>query len=244
VSFPKPLAVSINDLYDAFASVPRPVTIPYCSHCVYDAEITDLMSARPLRDIPAEVLQPYTSNLVVSTAGSPDDARYFTPRILELALDRRERKAWPDLTAICEYLGPAGANWPQRERDAIRDLLHSAWLDRITTDSEPWEPDVMELLRAIAHATADVSPLLTLWSNSLEQPWAAGHLAVLAQGSERVGDTWRPNGTWPHGCDTHIGTWTGTEELRDFARARYDATPDDPDALILISSLVWYLGMD
>ena len=79
------LEAAVDGVYAAFAGYRRPTDIDYCGHCVRPGVVEGLLAPTPLREIPAERLHNYTSD-VLSTAGSLADFRYFLPRILHLAV--------------------------------------------------------------------------------------------------------------------------------------------------------------
>lgn len=111
------LQTSIERLYAAFDSVPKPVKIDGCRCCIDDREVWTMLST-PLRELTTSQLSSYVSNFS-TTVGSVTDFRYYLPRILELTVTG----AWWG-----ESLGPnlveAGwLAWPAAERDVIRAPL-------------------------------------------------------------------------------------------------------------------------
>jgi hypothetical protein len=232
------LKKALNDLYVAFESVPSPVSIPYCSHCVTDAEIAELLAAGPVRSVPVQVIAPYASNLVVNTVGSRDDARYFIPRILDIVIGQRQ--VWPDLPLVARFLGAATRDWPRPERIAIDDLIRSLWLYRLTTDPAADDrPEAASILCAAAHLTQDLSPYLSLWTTLLEQPPAASQLATLLQEARFEEAAWRmPGPWWDEEFDRPVDTWLRSRELRDSVSRLCHARPDDDDVFVLMASIL------
>ncbi len=157
MSFGKPLDEASNDLYAAFGSAARPLSVPYCDHCVTEEEILELLAFDSLRDLPFGVLQPYASNLAFGTAGSPDDARYFLPRIMELALSPG---AWPDLVVVASFLGREGQDWPVKERQALHGLMRALWRHTLLSHLPVGGLDAEEVLCASAHVVGDLDPFL------------------------------------------------------------------------------------
>ena len=86
------LEESIEQLYTAFADIPRPRHIDGCPCCITECEIETLLT-RDLREIAPEELSTYASCALL-TVGSVDDYLYYLPRILHLhAMDEFW---WPD----------------------------------------------------------------------------------------------------------------------------------------------------
>lgn len=241
--FAKPLPDAIDDLYRAFASVPAPGSFPYCDHCISDAEVAALLAHGSLRSVPEPGLAVYTSNLVVRTVGSRDDARYYLPRILEIIVGQRQ--SWPELPMVTRFLATATDDWPQPERDAIGDLIRALWLHRLTTDPAVDDrPDIASILCAAGHLTGDLGPYLHLWTTLLPEPHAAGHLSTLLMCAGPINGTWRPPGPWWNGPEEQVDTWLNSDELRGAVIRLYRGAPHDTDALDLVSLLVWSVGID
>lgn len=230
---------SLNDLYAAFESVPPPVSIPYCSHCMTDAEIDALLAAGPLRTIPMELLTSYTSNLIVSTVGSRDDARYFLPRILEMVISQRQ--AWPELPHVARFLGGTTQDWPWSERIAIHNLIRALWLHRLTADPVgDNRPEAVPILCAAAHLTQDLPAYLNLWTTLLEQEHAARQLATLLAEARLEKATWRmPGPWWDEKLDRPVDVWLHSRELRDSLNRIHDTKPDDDEMFFLMAMIVW-----
>jgi hypothetical protein len=78
------LRKTIDAVYAAFASVPKPLRIDGCACCVDENEVTVLLT-KPLREISPSALSSYASSVFL-TVGDKQDFRYFLPRILEISV--------------------------------------------------------------------------------------------------------------------------------------------------------------
>ncbi len=231
------LPEALARLHSVFEAVPAPASLSYCDHCVTDEAIAALLAHRPRSTIPAELIQPYLSNLVVHTAGSPADARYFAPRFLELLATGG--LTWPDLPSVARYLASAMADWPSQEREAVGDLVRSLWRECLGSPAMGPRPDAAEVLNAAGHLDGDVSPLLELWLATLWDREAAGHLAILLQH-----DAWEQNGRWQlqgvcrDGIEEQFDAWLRGPALWASVEDRFDSTPEDQDATVLWATLM------
>ncbi|TDD23817.1 hypothetical protein E1287_38585 [Actinomadura sp. KC06] len=159
----------VEDLYAAFADVPRPVELDGCPCCVGPDEGRPLL-ARPLRDLTAADLARYAAK-VLNTWGRPEDFHYFSPRLLELAAE--DAFVWPDVEIIFSKLSQAGwRDWPQR--DAIAAFLDAFWT-RTLTDF-PTSPSASSAICALAGTNADMTPWLDEWAGALMSEPAVRHL--------------------------------------------------------------------
>lgn len=114
------LEKSIDVLYSAFASVPKPETIAGCECCISADEIDELI-ARELRSIPADLLRNYASSALL-TVGFVDDYLYFLPRILEVHVN--DESYWPDVEITGRAIGDTDPlNWPAELLAALRTFL-------------------------------------------------------------------------------------------------------------------------
>lgn len=244
VSFVKPLSVAFDELCAAFASVPAPVSAPYCNHCcVTDEEMAALLAFRPLREIPRAVLQPYLGNLVVRTAGSEADSRYFFPRILELVVAAR---TYPELPMVAQFLAPTASGWPRRQRVAVRDLFRALFAYRLNADPYPTVPvltsgkvtvdarlTIEEILCAAAHLTSDLRPFLAHWAIVMEQRLPSEQLLSLLERARTTYGVWQLPCDWWQGRQAPIYWWKNSRELRYAVARRIAAAPDDEDAALL-----------
>lgn len=159
----------VEELYAAFADVPRPVELEGCPCCVGPDEGRPLL-ARPLRALSAAELARYAAK-ALNTWGGPADFHYFAPRLLELAAD--DAFIWPDAEIVFIKFGRAGwQDWPQR--DAVTAFLNAFWT-RILA-AFPTRPSVDTALCALAGTNADMEPWLDEWGGALTSEPAARHL--------------------------------------------------------------------
>jgi len=81
----------IEDLYEAFADVPRPKELRGCSVgcCMPSTDEVKILS-QPLRQAAPEILWYYPDD-AIWTVGTEMDFKYFLPRLLELGLSDYER---------------------------------------------------------------------------------------------------------------------------------------------------------
>src|SRR4051812_29634791 len=73
---------TVENLYRAFAAVPRLRDIDGCPCCIDRKEVGVLLS-KPLRSVTPEELSAYAASAFL-TVGDAADYRYFLPRILEV----------------------------------------------------------------------------------------------------------------------------------------------------------------
>ncbi|MFG2248893.1 hypothetical protein [Spirillospora sp. NPDC048823] len=111
------------DLYAAFADVPRPAELHGCPCCVAADEGRPLLAA-PLRDLTAEDLARYAAK-ALNTWGGPQEFRYFTPRLLELAADDQRLRG--------------GFQWQVAAAPGGRQLLHRH-VERLAEADDRAEP--------------------------------------------------------------------------------------------------------
>jgi len=147
---------AVEELYAAFASVPRPAELPGCPCCVGPDAGAPLL-ARPLRRLSAEELATYAFR-ALTTWGDVAEFRYFAPRLLELAAD--DAFGWPDPEIVFGKLALAGwRDWP--EQRAITAFLEAFWAR--TLAEFPARPDAGTALSSIAQAVDDLAPYLAAW---------------------------------------------------------------------------------
>ncbi|MEW2359012.1 hypothetical protein [Spirillospora sp. NPDC029432] len=148
-----------EDLYAAFADVPRPARLEGCPCCVEPGEGRALLD-RPLRDLTAEDLARYGAKALNTWAGE-EEFRYFAPRLLELAAAGAFAVLDPEIVFI--KLARAGwAEWPQR--DAVEGFLGAFWTR--TLESHPSRPAIGTALCALggaAGAAGEMAPYLDEW---------------------------------------------------------------------------------
>lgn len=108
---------SIEQLYVAFASVPRPREIDACPCCTSEDEVCDLISAPNARMVPAEPLSSYASSAFL-TVGSATDYLYFLPRILHVSAT--DDSWWPEPAITGRAIkASAPGSWHADHRTAV-----------------------------------------------------------------------------------------------------------------------------
>ena len=103
----------------------------------------------------------------LTTWGSFDEFKHFLPRLLEIAatLPVVERGVWTDFEILMGKLAYGEwEKWPRRERDAVREYLHSLWAELLIRF--PFQIDVDRCLCGIARAEEDVSHYLDAWDEA------------------------------------------------------------------------------
>jgi hypothetical protein len=221
------LADAIEALYVTFASAPRPVALDYCQCCFTPEEERALLADVPLRALPAETLEPYAIDVLL-TVGGVADFRYFLPRMLELSTGAGF--ILPDLESMLGRLRLAGWNaWPADEQTAVRDFLTALWAHTLTAG--PDEEVAAAVLCAIGNAEDDVRPYLAVWGSALAWPAAAAHLRKLLEHGCRMkaGQSQLANAFWRERGDQagQVLAWLSGAELSRIVSATFDATDDE-----------------
>ncbi|NUS42867.1 MAG: hypothetical protein HOQ24_04135 [Mycobacteriaceae bacterium] len=153
---PRSLALLIDGLEHAFSQTPKPSVIAGCPCCVDEHELAALLST-PRRRLTAEQLAPYGGK-VLNTVGSPQDLRYFAPRLLELSVC--DSSFYPSLELLFQKLTTADwRSWP--EAPAIAALLAALWDDVLNNEASWVDPGT--LLCALAAAEEPLRVRLTEW---------------------------------------------------------------------------------
>ncbi|MGB7207477.1 MAG: hypothetical protein WBD27_02340 [Pyrinomonadaceae bacterium] len=148
------LTSAIDDLYKAFAEVPRPEMIQACPCCMTADEV-DALLAKPLRDLTADELSSYASSALL-TVGDVPDYLYFLPRILEISIF--DDSWWPCIEVSGKKLEMAdAASWPPERRTALSDFFYAA-VDRLLGSKIYGRID--EWVCAIAAIEMDPHPFL------------------------------------------------------------------------------------
>ncbi|MFI0374347.1 hypothetical protein ACH35V_41365 [Actinomadura sp. 1N219] len=223
----------VEDLYAAFADVPRPVELEGCPCCVGPDEGRPLL-ARPLRDLTAADLARYAAK-VLNTWGGPEDFHYFAPRLLELATE--DAFDWPDVEIVFGKLSRAGwRDWPQR--DAIAAFLDAFWT-RTLTDF-PASPSASSAICALAGTNSEMTPWLNEWAGALMSEPAVRHLHEFV--TENL--IWRrerprfTNGYWDNTSRSYqqVIDWLTGGEAAEAVSAAFART-DDEAALELLMEI-------
>jgi hypothetical protein len=211
------LADAIEQLFAAFANVPKPHVIHGCPCCIDRKNIATLL-VTPLREIRSRDLSSYAFSAFL-TVGEASDYLYFLPRILEISA--AEDVSAPDIevtgraVAACEP-----ASWPSQRRDALRQFLFAVIGDAIVRGSfyklDSW-------ICAIARMGFEVGPHLV----QLEKAPAA----VLEYFKDNEGCLRRHNTLcnpfWelPSAAHDEIVRWFNSERIRKIPFEAYGYTP-------------------
>ncbi|MEV4140762.1 hypothetical protein AB0J72_52430 [Dactylosporangium sp. NPDC049742] len=176
------LASAIDALYTTFSTVPKPTAIDGCPCCWLPAESEELLRPVPLRSLPTLAVAPYAA-AVPFTAGSPDDFRYFLPRLLEVSVTDgfagpdADFMGWPTIEPFLSRLRlTAWTTWDPAERSTVRAFLDAFWHDTLTTDPSAAAISAGDALCGIGNAEDDLTPYLDTWADLLPAPHPSAHL--------------------------------------------------------------------
>ena len=141
-----------------FARAPQPTHIESCLCCLRPDKIEVLLS-KPRKLLSVDDIQQYA---IVATngAGSGEELRYFTPRILELC--HTGEMVWPEIEIVYDHLHSADwKSWPEAE--AVAELMDALWTEVLTDYPESSAPG--DLLCAFGSAAGSVAPNVASWSS-------------------------------------------------------------------------------
>lgn len=167
------LTDSIETLYRVFSCYPRPIQLQGCPCCT-DAEVSRVLSSRPLRTLTASEISHYAFK-ALSTWGTLNDFRYFLPRIFELmALEQLDC----DTEVILGKLGYANwTDWPADEQKAVWEFVMALWVQYIRSD-DIWHADAV--ICGFSRSTSDISLLLTT-ADSLAPDFRSAYISEFAR---------------------------------------------------------------
>jgi hypothetical protein len=201
----------IEQLYRAFAKIPRPRHIDGCPCCVDKKNVRALLD-KNLRAITPQELTSYASSALL-TVGEVADYLYFLPRILEItAIDS---SWWPDPEVTGRAIRSTNPDsWTASQRGALNQYLEAVIGSLI--ESEDYCP-LDGWICAIARMRFDVMPYL----KQIEKSPAA----VLAYFEDNAGSLPRnklSNSFWELPCPAHdaILDWLFSPEI---AKIPYEA---------------------
>jgi hypothetical protein len=118
----KALKDAVEDVYVAFADIPKPAVIDACPCCCHEKNIDALLSI-PLRDLSADDLASYAFSAFL-TVGDKADYLYYLPRILELS--SFDENWWVDPEIVGRGIRAAEPDsWPIRQRRSFVAFTHS-----------------------------------------------------------------------------------------------------------------------
>ena len=111
---------AISQLYQEFASIPRPRHIEACPCCLPEEVIDVLLKTPKVSEIPEPFLYPYAKH-IFGTVGSEKDFLYFLPRILELAAS--DQDGMVDVEIIGRGIGLCDLKaWTSKQHEALHNL--------------------------------------------------------------------------------------------------------------------------
>ncbi len=205
------LQLTIDDVYRAFADVPKPQAIDGCPCCIERKGIEHLL-ATPLRKISPKELAPYASSAFL-TVGSAEDYLYFLPRILEISAT--DESWYPDAEVTGRAIRSSAADsWAVPRKGAVQRLFAAVIKNAIETGQyhkiDGW-------MCAIARSGFDVAPYL---EQLLKSPAAV--LAYFEDNAQCLPERTLCNAFWELPCPAHdaIVAWFYSEQVR---RIPYDA---------------------
>jgi hypothetical protein len=207
------LQSSIEGLYAAFADVPRPHGIGYCSHCRTEEQVEPL-TRKPLREITPDDLGKYAFS-AFNTMGDVPDFLYLLPRILEFLVP--ENRWWPDVEVVLPKLKEAGfAEWPESRRQALFRYLDAVFADLLEREKAGWEID--QWICARGRFLDDVSP----WLDRLALH-TAQVLAYYEQNCPGVMNGRLGNGFWDHDSAAYkqVVEWFNSPKIKAMTSELY-----------------------
>jgi hypothetical protein len=212
------LPQAIEQLYAAFADVPKPRAISGCPCCLDDKDI-DTLLVTPLREISPSDLSPYAFSAFL-TVGSAADYAYFLPRILEIS--GTDDAWWPDIEVTGRAIRSCGPDsWPAVRIEALRRLLLSVIAEAIASGAyeklDSW-------MCAIARMGFEVAPYL---EQIAKVPAAV--LAYFEYNARCLPQDKLCNAFWelPNAAHDEIVRWFKSEGIRKipFGAYGYDVRP-------------------
>lgn len=134
------VAAALENVYAAFASVPRPKKIEGCPCCTTPERLA-VLTAGPLRSLDEELLSWYGFKSM-TTIGDEQDYLYFIPRLLE-SLDWGFSSPDPEMT-FCKI---RSCKLNESQWDAVSQYLYAHWQAKLRS-SESAENELRNILVA------------------------------------------------------------------------------------------------
>jgi hypothetical protein len=206
------LQQSIDEVYGAFADVPKPRAIDGCPCCIEGKKVDRLLVA-PLRELCPTDLAPYASSALL-TVGSVGDYLYFLPRILEISVI--DDTWWPDVEVTGRAIrSSAPESWPHPRRVALQRMFAAVINDAIET-CEYYKLDGW--ICAIARSGFDVTPCLERVEKTPEAV-----LAYFEDNAACLPERKLCNAFWALPCPAHdeIVAWFFSEKVRRIPHEAY-----------------------
>lgn len=156
------LQQAIENLYAAFADLPKPQVIEACPCCMDEQEVLVLLQ-KPLRELSSEDLKPFAYS-APWTVGNWMDYCYFFPRMFELAVSF-DGPYLADPEMLLSRLGDE-RQFSAHQLQAVNAMLSIWWREVLKLKPDEYSADQVEtVLSAVALAGLPIEPLLTEWIN-------------------------------------------------------------------------------
>lgn len=224
-------AKAIENLYAAFADVPRPTEIEGCHCCINEEEIVVLLQ-KPLRDLSGDDLGPlwYSSP---STVGTWENYCYFFPRLLEVSLDLSAPNYHGDPELLLCRLDDNGREFGNRQLEAVSLLLWERWKLSLEENAERFGGGTAETLFACLFL-AKISPekFLYHWL-AVQTVNSVGQLAIF------IRFNWEDilkGGVWNAFLDDEHTSFAGATERKAWASATMREWLSQP---VILERLLW-----
>lgn len=156
------LEQAIEQLYAAFAHIPKPEQIDGCPCCINQQE-KDRLLHKPLRELTSDDLGPIWSSCPY-TVGDWQTFRYYLPRLVEL--EALNRYSFPYITS---YLSAnrrikegdiCPQSWEESERLALLQFLEVLWRTAPAWPTDPLYCPYDSILESVALLGESIAPYL------------------------------------------------------------------------------------
>ncbi len=149
------LTTAIEEVYTAFADVPKPSKIEGCPHCIEDKGIETLLS-KPLRLLSSEDLSEYAADVFL-TVGDNADFFYFLPRILELLATQTHW--WPHPEVVARAIKTSEFDsWPHSQQKSVLNYFDAILDELLGKENSGFEID--SWICAVGRLFPDISSYL------------------------------------------------------------------------------------
>jgi hypothetical protein len=171
---------ALDVLYKVFSDYPFRRNMPCCiPHCMDQADL-DVMGSIALREISAEQIKPFASNLN-TTCGEREDFKFVLPRLFELSSD--DKLDWPERDLVCSWLRTEDLpSWPVSEQHAVIGFLDAWWARELSENPDA----VTETFEALGCTGIDVRRWMNCWSEARPvslADWIANNMTSIWSGT-------------------------------------------------------------
>jgi hypothetical protein len=148
---------AVNLLYRVFDRYPFRPNMPCCiPHCMDQVDL-DVIGAMPLRNLSAELMRPFVSNLN-TTCGDRVDFKFILPRLFELTSEFAFY--WPDPDLVLSWLRSEELpTWPHDEQEAVQGFLDAWWGRELEANSDR----LTDCFAALTCSGIDVTGWMIRW---------------------------------------------------------------------------------